>query len=311
MTFSSTDQGVFVWSSDEDAELDHLIASYPTSNCITVELEETYLTLPHLEESVETGNIYDGDTVDEAVVNSDDASLYQAIQQMKRPDDTALMSSYSSDLDAEDLDDFDPQLFIQNLPDLSDMEMEIWSTLLPKESPTKKSVTLVLDLDGLFCLSNFLIFCWLKVKDVEILTFICISSETLVHSMLDHCEDADFTFPVFFNMEEHIIYVRQRPYLHVFLERVAEMFEVIVFTASQSIYAEQLLDIIDPDQRLISRRFYRESCVFSDGSYVKDLSILGQDLSKVVIIDNSPQVQRVEVYAFFHVLFFSVSIWFV
>ena len=115
-------------------------------------------------------------------------------------------------------------------------------------------------------------------------------SETLVHSTLEHCDDADFTFTVFFNMKEHIVYVKQRPHLHTFLERVAEMFEVVIFTASQSIYAAQLLDILDPDRKLISQRLYRESCIFSDGSYTKDLTVLGVDLAKVAIIDNSPQV---------------------
>ena len=114
--------------------------------------------------------------------------------------------------------------------------------------------------------------------------------ETLVHSTLEHCDDADFTFGVFFNMKEYTVYVKQRPYLHAFLERVSEMFEVVIFTASQSIYAKQLLDILDPDGRFISRRMYRESCLFSDGNYTKDLTILGVDLAKVAIIDNSPQV---------------------
>lgn len=115
-------------------------------------------------------------------------------------------------------------------------------------------------------------------------------AETLVHSTLEHCDDADFTFTVFFNMKEHTVYVKQRPYLKIFLERVAEMFEVVIFTASQSIYAAQLLDILDPEGKLISRRVYRESCIFCDGSYTKDLTVLGVDLAKVAIIDNSPQV---------------------
>lgn len=94
-------------------------------------------------------------------------------------------------------------------------------------------------------------------------------------------------------MKEHTVYVRKRPYLRKFLERVAEMFEVVIFTASQSIYAGQLLDILDPEGNLISRRVYRESCIFSDGSYTKDLTVLGVDLAKVAIIDNSPQVHLV------------------
>lgn len=111
-----------------------------------------------------------------------------------------------------------------------------------------------------------------------------------MHSTLDHCDDADFTFSVFFNMKEHTVYVKQRPHLQFFLERVAEMFEIVVFTASQSIYAKQLLDILDPDGNLITRRAYRESCILLEGCYTKDLTVLGVDLAKVAIIDNSPQV---------------------
>lgn len=67
-----------------------------------------------------------------------------------------------------------------------------------------------------------------------------------MHSTLDSNEAADFNFTVAFNGREHSVAVRQRPFLFEFLERVAQLYEVVVFTASQKVYAEQLLNILDP-----------------------------------------------------------------
>ncbi len=111
-----------------------------------------------------------------------------------------------------------------------------------------------------------------------------------MHSTLEPCEDADFAFPVYFNFREHTIYVRCRPYLKEFLERVANLFETIIFTASQSIYAEQLLNVLDPKRKLFRHRVYRDSCVYVEGNYLKDLTVLGRDLTRIMIVDNSPQV---------------------
>ena len=44
------------------------------------------------------------------------------------------------------------------------------------------------------------------------------------------------------------VHVRRRPHLAPFLQRCAELFEVVVFTASQKVYAEQLLNILDPSR---------------------------------------------------------------
>jgi Dullard-like phosphatase family protein len=126
--------------------------------------------------------------------------------------------------------------------------------------------------------------------NVNVPLLLCCHAETLVHSTLEPCEDSDFTFPVHFNLREHTIYVRCRPYLKEFLETVASMFEIIIFTASQSIYAEQLLNVLDPKRRLFRHRVYRESCLYVEGNYLKDLTVLGRDLARVVIVDNSPQV---------------------
>uniref|UniRef100_A0ACD5VJY3 Uncharacterized protein n=4 Tax=Avena sativa TaxID=4498 RepID=A0ACD5VJY3_AVESA len=167
---------------------------------------------------------------------------------------------------SEVLEWLNPYMDEENVPNLIDYtELNSDAACVSKEQATRK-VTLVLDLD-----------------------------ETLVHSTMEHCDDADFSFPVFFDMKEHVVYVRKRPHLHMFLQKMAEMFDVVIFTASQSVYADQLLDRLDPEKTLFSRRFFRESCVFTESGYTKDLTVIGVDLAKVAIIDNTPQVFQLQV----------------
>lgn len=66
------------------------------------------------------------------------------------------------------------------------------------------------------------------------------------------------------------------------------MFELVIFTASNSCYANVVVDHIDPNNEFFTYRLFRESCVQNnDGIYVKDLRVIDRDLSQTVLIDNS------------------------
>jgi len=82
--------------------------------------------------------------------------------------------------------------------------------------------------------------------------------------------------------------VHFRPFVQVFLEVVSRTFEVVVFTASQQSYADQVLDVLDPSKERISHRLYRQHCTEFRGAYFKELGLLGRPLSKCVLVDNSP-----------------------
>jgi RNA polymerase II subunit A small phosphatase-like protein len=111
--------------------------------------------------------------------------------------------------------------------------------------------------------------------------------ETLVHSSFQPVDGASFVISVVIEGIVHNVYVMKRPGVDEFMERLAPYYELIVFTASLSKYADPLLDLLDT-KRVISKRLFREHCVFYDGHYVKDLSMLNRDISQTIIVDNSP-----------------------
>lgn len=110
--------------------------------------------------------------------------------------------------------------------------------------------------------------------------------ETLVHSSFRPTAQPDFIIPVEIEGSFHNVYVAKRPGLDEFLRILAQHYEIVIYTASLSKYADPLLDKLDI-HRTIRHRLFREHCVRHEGSYVKDLSTLHRDLSQTIIIDNS------------------------
>jgi RNA polymerase II subunit A small phosphatase-like protein len=111
--------------------------------------------------------------------------------------------------------------------------------------------------------------------------------ETLVHSSFKPVPNPDFVIPVEIDGVVTDVYVLKRPWVDYFLEQCAARYEIVVFTASLSKYADPLLDFLDP-RKTIKHRLFRESCYLHQGNYVKDLTSLGRAMEKTIIVDNSP-----------------------
>jgi len=217
---------------------------------------------------------------DVAAVTDEDATMEEPKNHHSADDDTQPTSSTSNLMfkDSEDDDyedpsrtieedpsssfeeeEFNPFLFIKCLPPYSTVQSMRPPITLPPKDPSAPKISLVLDLD-----------------------------ETLVHCTVEPTDQADLLFPVVFHGITYQVNVRLRPHLFTFLEKIKDKFEVIIFTASQEVYANELLNLIDPDGKYIHYRLYRDSCLAVDGNYLKDLNVLGRDLSKTVLVDNSP-----------------------
>ncbi|ORX40069.1 HAD-like domain-containing protein [Kockovaella imperatae] len=84
-------------------------------------------------------------------------------------------------------------------------------------------------------------------------------------------------------------HVYKRPYVDHFLKKVASWYTLVIFTASMPEYADPVIDWLDGGRGLFAKRLYREDCCLTQpGSYVKDLSLVEPDLSRVCFMDNSP-----------------------
>ena len=140
-----------------------------------------------------------------------------------------------------------------------------YKKLLPKKTSNKK--TLVLDLD-----------------------------ETLVHSCFFPFDcPSDLIIQIEQDKNIQDIHVLVRPYVEEFLERMSKKYELVLFTASISNYANPLLNFIDKNG-YVPFRLFREHCTLINTAFVKDLTRLGRNLKDIIILDNNPLAYSLNQY---------------
>jgi len=80
-----------------------------------------------------------------------------------------------------------------------------------------------------------------------------------------------------------------RPFLYDFLRSVKKYYELIIFTAATEDYANPIINAIEKDEKFFEHRLYRMHTTIIDNDFVKDLSKLGRDLNRTIIVDNMKQ----------------------
>ena len=102
----------------------------------------------------------------------------------------------------------------------------------------------------------------------------------------DYCLvlDLDETLVHFFE-DNYEAYVKVRMGAENFITVLSQYCEIVIFTASTKYYADIVIDGLDC-KNLIDYKLYRDHTYDYNGINVKDLSKLGRDLKKIIIIDN-------------------------
>ncbi|KAJ5628967.1 Mitochondrial import inner membrane translocase subunit tim50 [Penicillium lividum] len=109
---------------------------------------------------------------------------------------------------------------------------------------------------------------------------------TLVLSMEDLLVHSEWS-------REHGWRVAKRPGVDYFLRYLNQYYELVLFTTVPSMMADQVLRKLDP-YRIIRWPLFREATRYKDGEYIKDLSYLNRDLSKVILIDTKEEHARLQ-----------------
>ena len=85
-----------------------------------------------------------------------------------------------------------------------------------------------------------------------------------------------------------------RPGLFPFLLNLKKYYELIIFTSATPEYADPLLNAIEKGEKIFDYKLYRQHTIIYNNEFVKDISKLGRNLDKIIIVDNLPQNFRLQ-----------------
>lgn len=103
------------------------------------------------------------------------------------------------------------------------------------------------------------------------------------------------TYTLVLDLDETLVHyyeekntVLLRPYSSQFLQQMAQFYEIVIFTAGTKDYADWALAHLHNQAayHFIDHRLYRDHTIQCMDVFIKDLSNLGRDLDKTIIVDN-------------------------
>ena len=122
---------------------------------------------------------------------------------------------------------------------------------------------------------------YLNKESLKKYTLVLDLDETLIHFKVEQ-------------NDEGTGFLHFRPGLFDFLEKVGNYYEIVLFTAATKDYANPIIDAIEQNKIYFDYRLYREHTVILGNDFVKDISKLGREMSKIIIVDNMPQSFRLQ-----------------
>ena len=94
------------------------------------------------------------------------------------------------------------------------------------------------------------------------------------------------------DLEETLVHINQsgecilRPGLYKFLKDIKPYYELVSFSNESKYSSEPIIDIIEEKKKYFDYNLYREHLTFIGKEFIKDLSKLGRDIKKVIVVDN-------------------------
>ena len=127
-------------------------------------------------------------------------------------------------------------------------------------------------------------------KEIEIKTILKYHKYKVSAPFLKKPSDKKYSLVL--DLEETLININQdgicnfRPGLFSFLNAVKPFYELISFTNESKYSSDSLIKQIEVKNKYFDYNLYREHLTFNGKEFIKDITKLGRDIKKIIIVDN-------------------------